>query len=102
MTSNYRTLVKIPLYHNDGSDEPHPRFTVEKGSDKTKKAKRFDFQMFAANNEINDEAFKAKYKEEMKIDLPPMAAWKEYLAEMKTNRDSAPYVIFFERHHMGW
>jgi len=62
MTSNYRTLVKIPLYHNDGSDKPHPRYTIEKGSDKTKKAKRFDFLMHAANNEITDVAFRAKYK----------------------------------------
>jgi hypothetical protein len=94
MSSNYRTLIKIPLHHHDGSDKPHPRFTMEKGSDKTQKAKRFDFLMFAANNEIDDEASKAAYKEEMKIDLPSMANWKEFLTEIKNKRKLAPYANF--------
>ena len=39
MPSSYRTLTKIPLYHNDGSDKSHHRYSMESGNDKTKKGK---------------------------------------------------------------
>ena len=89
MPSSYRTLTKIPLYHNDGSDKSHHRYSMESGNDKTKKGQRFEFLLHAANNEITDEAFRAQYRAEMGIDLPTMSTWKQYLDEIEKNRDKA-------------
>jgi hypothetical protein len=60
---------------------------MEKGNSKPQRGKRFDFLKYAANHEINDEDFKAKYKTEMKIELPPMSTWNAFLLEIHDNPD---------------
>jgi hypothetical protein len=67
-----------------------------KGQTALLKVQRVQFFIFAANNHIEDETFKAEYQKVMKRDLPSKAEWKEFLEVVKEKRNEAPYVDFLK------